>query len=237
MADPINYADTAWVMVATAFVLMMIFNLGYFEAGLIRTKNAINPIMQMWTGVCILSCTWYIIGFSLVFGTSHIVIGSVEYTCFFNVPDRTPFKGQTIPGTLFGIYQMMFFTITPLLISGAWVERLKWRPFVIFIVVWNLLVYCPVAHWVWGGGFMSQWGVLDFAGGIVIHTTCGVGSAIMALALGRRSHFTKDCNALEVNEAHNIPMAIQGASFLWMGWLGSTGALLWRSIPLRSRLC
>eukprot|EP00906_Rhabdomonas_costata_P032654 RCo046000 len=222
----ISAGDTAWTLMSTGLVLLMIPALGFFEAGMIRSKNALNVMMQMWTGACVLSVLYYCLGFTLIFGPGEF-IGSLKYGFMFNVPvdDVFPeFPTQTIPAFLFAAFQMQFFAITPLLISGAWVERFRWWPFLIFIVGWNLLVYCFVAHWVWGpGGFMMKWGVIDFAGGIVIHTTAGVSSLICALVLGRRAHFGPTSNPLDINEAHNIPMSIMGAALLWFGWFGFNG--------------
>jgi len=218
----IDTGDTAWMLIATALVFFMIPGLGFFEAGLIRAKNSLNVIMQMWTGACVLSVLYFCVGFTLIFSPGKF-IGGWTYGFMMNVPTQDSFPGQTVPALLFALFQMMFFDITPLLISGAWVERFKWRPFLIFIVCWNLLVYCFVAHWIWGNGFMADWGVIDFAGGIVIHTTAGVSSLVTALMLGRRAHFTNEVSPTEVNEAHNIPLSILGAGMLWFGWFGFNG--------------
>jgi len=219
----IDTGDTAWMLIATGLVFFMIPGLGFFESGLIRSKNSLNVIMQMWTGACVLSVLYYCVCFTLIFSEGKF-IGGWKYGFMMNVPATDTFSSsQTIPAFLFAVFQMQFFDITPLLISGAWVERFKWRPFLIFIVCWNLLVYTFVAHWVWGNGFMADWGVIDFAGGIVIHTTAGVSSLVTALMLGKRAHFTKEVSPCEVNEAHNIPMSIMGAGMLWFGWFGFNG--------------
>jgi Amt family ammonium transporter len=214
---PIDTGDTTWMLICTGLVMLMTPALGFFEAGLIRSKNSLSVIMQTFSGLAILSVLWFIIGFTLVYAPSFGgIIGKLDWAFFNEVPFKTSLGyAPTIPGVTFGTYQMMFAVITPLLITGAFAERLKWSSFLIFIVAWSLLVYYPLAHWVWGKGWLAKLGVFDFAGGIVIHTSAGMGSLAAALVLGRRRDFGPD-----IMVPHNIPLAVLGAALLWIGWFG-----------------
>lgn len=214
---PIDTGDTTWMLISTGLVMLMTPALGFFEAGLIRSKNSLSIVMQTFSGLAILSVLWFIIGFTLVYAPSFGgIIGKLDWVFFNEVPFKTSLSyAPTIPGVTFGTYQMMFAVITPLLITGAFAERLKWSSFIIFIIAWSLLVYYPLAHWVWGKGWLAQMGVFDFAGGIVIHTSAGMGSLAAALVLGRRRDFGPD-----IMVPHNIPLAVLGAALLWIGWFG-----------------
>lgn len=214
---PIDTGDTTWMLISTGLVMMMTPALGFFEAGLIRSKNSLSVIMQTFSGLAILSTLWFIIGFTLVFAPSQGGwIGGLDWIFFNNVPfDDSVDYAPTIPGVTFGSYQMMFAVITPLLITGAFAERLKWSSFFVFIIAWSLLIYYPLAHWVWGRGWLADMGVFDFAGGIVIHTSAGMASLAAALVLGRRKNFGPD-----IMVPHNIPLAVIGAALLWIGWFG-----------------
>ncbi|MGC2597268.1 MAG: ammonium transporter [Nitrososphaeraceae archaeon] len=214
---PIDTGDTSWMLICTGLVMLMTPALGFFEAGLIRSKNSLSVIMQTFSGLAILSVLWFIIGFTLVYAPSFGgIIGRLDWAFFNEVPFKTSLSyAPTIPGVTFGTYEMMFAVITPLLITGAFAERLKWSSFLIFIIAWSLLVYYPLAHWVWGKGWLSKLGVFDFAGGIVIHTSAGMGSLAAALVLGRRRDFGPD-----IMVPHNIPLAVLGAALLWLGWFG-----------------
>jgi Amt family ammonium transporter len=214
---PIDTGDTTWMLISTGLVMMMTPALGFFEAGLIRSKNSLSVIMQTFSGLAILSTLWFIIGFSLVFAPSQGGwIGGLDWLFFANVPfDDSVDYAPTIPGVTFGSYQMMFAVITPLLITGAFAERLKWSSFFVFIIAWSILIYYPLAHWVWGRGWLADMGVFDFAGGIVIHTSAGMASLAAALVLGRRKNFGPD-----IMVPHNIPLAVIGAALLWIGWFG-----------------
>jgi Amt family ammonium transporter len=221
---PIDTGDTTWMLISTGLVMMMTPALGFFEAGLIRAKNSLSIIMQTFSGLAILSILWFVLGFSLVFAPSQGgFIGGLDWLFFNNVPfteglDYAP----TIPGVTFASYQMMFAVITPLLITGAFAERMKWSSFFVFIIAWSLLVYYPLAHWIWGRGWLADMGVFDFAGGIVIHTSAGLGSLAAALVLGRRKNFGPD-----IMVPHNIPLAVIGATLLWVGWFGfNAGSVL-----------
>ena len=175
---PISAGDSSWMLVSTGLVMLMIPALGFFEAGLIRSKNSVSVIMQTFSGLAILSILWIIIGFTLVFAPSHGgIIGGLDWMFFNNVPFDNPLNyAPTIPGVSFATYQMMFAVITPLLITGAFAERMKFSSFIVFIILWSILIYYPLAHWVWGKGWLANLGVFDFAGGLVVHTSAGMGS-------------------------------------------------------------
>ncbi|MDQ3873909.1 MAG: ammonium transporter [Thermoproteota archaeon] len=214
---PIDTGDTTWMLISTGLVLLMTPALGFFEAGLIRGKNSLSVIMQTFSGLAILSTLWFVVGFTLVFGPSHNgFIGGFDWLFFNNVPFNESLNyAPTIPGVTFATYQMMFAVITPLLITGAFAERVKWSAFFVFILAWSIFIYYPLAHWIWGRGWLAQLGVFDFAGGIVIHTSAGLASLAAALVLGRRKNFGPD-----IMVPHNIPLAVIGATLLWIGWFG-----------------
>lgn len=214
---PIDTGDTTWMLISTGLVMLMTPGLGFFEAGLIRGKNSLSVIMQTFSGLAILSTLWFVLGFTLVFAPSQNgFIGGLDWLFYNNVPfnDSVDYA-PTVPGVTFATFQMMFAVITPLLITGAFAERVKWNAFVVFIVAWSLLIYYPLAHWIWGRGWLAELGVFDFAGGIVIHTSAGLASLAAALVLGRRKNFGPD-----IMVPHNIPLAVIGATLLWMGWFG-----------------
>jgi ammonium transporter, Amt family len=213
----INAGDTSWVLISTALVMLMIPALGFFEAGLIRSKNSLSILMQTFSGLAILTVLWFVIGFTLVYATSYGgFIGGLEWIFFNGVPFDEPLDyAPTIPGVSFATYQMMFAVITPLLITGAFAERLTWNAFFVFIIAWSIFIYYPLAHWVWGKGWLADLGVVDFAGGIVIHTSAGMGAIAASLVLGRRKNFGRS-----IMVSHNIPLAVIGAAMLWFGWFG-----------------
>jgi Amt family ammonium transporter len=205
------------MLISTGLVFLMTPALGFFEAGLLRLKNSLSVIMQTMTGMALLSTLWFVIGFTLVFAPDVSgVIGDLSWMFYDNVPFSDSVKwAPTIPGVTFATYQMMFAVITPLLITGAFAERMRWSAFFVFVVVWSLVIYYPLAHWVWGGGWLAQLGVFDFAGGIVIHTSAGLASLAAALVLGRRKNYGP-----QIMVPHNIPLAAIGGSLLWLGWFG-----------------
>jgi len=215
---PVDPSDTTWMIVATGLVMMMTPSLGFFEAGLLRSKNSLSVIMQTFTGLGILSALWFIIGFSMVYGpTVYGIVGGPDFVFFASVPleDALSFA-PTIPGVTFATYVMMLAVVTPLLITGAVAERMKWSAFLVFIIAWSIFIYFPLAHWVWGkGGWLAQVGVVDFAGGIVIHTSAGMSSLAAALVIKRRKNF-----GTAVLLPHNIPLAVIGGALLWLGWFG-----------------
>jgi ammonium transporter, Amt family len=205
------------MLISTGLVMLMIPALGFFESGLIRSKNALSVLMQTFSGLAILSVLWFIIGFTLVYAPSPGgIIGGLNWTFFNGVPiNKSLDYAPTIPGVTFATYEMMFAVITPLLITGAFAERLKGSAFFVFIIAWSIFIYYPLAHWVWGGGWLAKLGVFDFAGGIVIHTSAGMGAIGAALVLGRRKNFERG-----IMVPHNIPLAVIGAAMLWFGWFG-----------------
>jgi ammonium transporter, Amt family len=213
----IDTGDTTWMLISTGLVMLMTPALGFFEAGLIRSKNALSVIVQTFAGIAILSTLWFILVFSLVFAPSQGgIIGGYHWLFFNDVPMNESLDyAPTIPGVSFASFQMMFAVITPLLITGAFAERMKWSSFFVFIIAWSIFIYYPLAHWIWGRGWLADLGVFDFAGGIVIHTSAGLGSLAAALVLGRRRNFGPD-----IMVPHNIPLAVLGASLLWVGWFG-----------------
>ncbi|MBA3750093.1 MAG: ammonium transporter, partial [Nitrosopumilus sp.] len=187
----IDTGDTTWMLIATGLVFLMTPALGFFESGLIRLKNSLSVIMQTMTGMVLLSTLWFIVGYTLVFGVDVSgIIGDLSNVFYNNVPYNDSVDlAPTIPGITFATYQMMFAVITPLLITGAFAERMKWSAFFIFVILWSLVVYYPLAHWIWGGGWLAEIGVYDFAGGIVIHVSAGMAALASALVLGRRKGF------------------------------------------------
>lgn len=213
----LDSGDTAWMLVAGSLVLLMIPALGLFESGLLRKKNAASIFMQIFFGLALLSVMWFVFGFSLSFSPSeHGLIGDMQWTFLKGVPsdDALDFA-PTIPGVLFVKFQLMFACITPLLLTGTIAERMKFSSFIIFISAWSILIYYPLVHWVWGGGWLAQLGVVDFAGGIVIHTSVGMAALAAALVLGRRRNYGP-----AIMIPHSIPLAVLGSSLLWLGWFG-----------------
>ena len=213
----LDSGDTAWMLVAGSLVLLMIPALGLFESGLLRKKNAASIFMQIFFGLALLSVMWFVFGFSLSFSPSeHGLIGDMEWVFLKGVPsdDALPFA-PTIPGVLFVKFQLMFACITPLLLTGTIAERMKFSSFIVFISAWSMLIYYPLVHWVWGGGWLAQLGVVDFAGGIVIHTSVGMAALSAALVLGKRRNYGP-----AIMIPHSIPLAVLGSSLLWLGWFG-----------------
>ena len=215
---PIDTGNTAWMLVAPSLVLLMIPALGMFEAGLLRKKNTVSIFMQIFFGLALLSVMWFIFGFSLTFGPDTAgLVGNLDWTFLKGVPfnDSLANYAPTIPGVLFAKFEMMFAVITPLLLTGAIAERMKFSAFIIFIAVWSFLIYYPLVHWIWGGGWLGKLGVVDFAGGIVIHTSAGMGALAAALVLGRRLNYGP-----AIMVPHSIPLAVLGSALLWLGWFG-----------------
>ena len=214
----IDTCDTAWMLIAGCLVLLMIPALGLFESGLLRKKNVVSIFMQIFFGMSLLSVMWFVFGFSLSFGPSTTgVIGNLDWSFLKGIPWDAPLEqyAPSIPGVLFVKFQLMFACITPLLLTGTIAERMKFSSFIIFISAWSMLIYYPIVHMVWGGGWLAQLGVVDFAGGIVIHTTVGMAALAAALVLGKRRGFGP-----AINIPHSIPLAVLGSSLLWLGWFG-----------------
>jgi Amt family ammonium transporter len=213
----IDTGDTAWVLTSAALVMFMTPGLALFYGGLVRSKNVLGTIMHSFIALGIVSVLWVVIGYTLAFGKdTGSLIGGLEFLGFSGVgPDPSPDYATTVPHSAFAVYQMMFAVITPALISGAIAERIKFSAYVLFIALWSLLVYSPLAHWVWGGGWLGQLGALDFAGGTVVHINAGAAALAAILYLGKRRGFGKDAFV-----PHNVPMVITGAAILWFGWFG-----------------
>ncbi len=214
----IDTGDTAWILVSTALVMLMTPGLAMFYGGMVRRKNVLGTIMHSFIAIALVSLQWILCGYSLSFGPDvKGLIGSFSWVGL-NGVGLTPNAAYapTIPHLLFMTYQMMFAVITPALISGAVAERMKFSAFLIFTLVWTTIVYDPVAHWVWGtGGWLKNLGVLDFAGGIVVHATSGFSALAAALYIGKRKGFLH-----EHMPPHNLPMTVLGAGLLWFGWFG-----------------
>jgi len=214
----IDSGDTAWILVATAFVLMMTPALGFFYGGMVRKKNILSTLNLSFITIGLISIQWVLIGYSLSFGDSiGGLIGGLNYAGF-NGVGLEVLEGLTIPHMLFAGFQMTFAIITPALITGAFVERIRFKAFLVFTLLWATLVYDPVAHWVWGGGIFYQMGALDFAGGTVVHITAGYSALAFAFAIRKRKGFGRI-----TIEPHNVPFTVLGAGLLWMGWFGFNG--------------
>ncbi|CAF3434204.1 unnamed protein product [Rotaria socialis] len=218
--DCINTGDTTWVLISSILVLSMMPALAFFEAGLLKSINTVSLVTQIIGGASILSVMWHLIGYTLVFGhTYRGIIGDFDNILMLNVPyDSCSRHAPNIPAALFGFFQMMFAAISPLLITGAFAERLKYKAFVIFIIGWELFIYYPVAHWIWGEGWLNtKFEAQDFAGGIVIHTTSGVSALICGIVLGQRKDFDKYDGEFPPS---NLPLAALGGALLWTAWFG-----------------
>ncbi|HET9912324.1 MAG TPA: ammonium transporter [Anaerolineales bacterium] len=219
--NEINTGDTAWILIATALVMMMTPALAFFYGGMVRKKNLLSTINLSFITVGLISLQWVLVGYSLAFGKSiGGLIGGMDFFGLSNVgAEPNADYAATIPHLAFSAYQMMFAVITPALITGAFVERVRFKAFLIFTVLWATFVYDPVAHWVWGvGGILRNLGALDFAGGTVVHITAGFSALAFAMVLGKRKWFGQ-----AIMEPSNIPLTVLGAGLLWMGWFGFNG--------------
>jgi Amt family ammonium transporter len=214
----IDTGDTAWVLASAALVFLMTPGLAFFYGGLVRRKNVLSIMIQSFFVLALVSVLWVAVGYSLAFGPDvKGIIGSLKWS-FLNGVGQSPNAdyAATIPHQVFMAFQMMFAVITPALILGAFAERMKFAAFAVFVALWSLLVYAPVAHWVWGvGGFLRKSGALDFAGGTVVHINAGVAALAAALVLGKRHGHPRTIAA-----PHNLPFAVLGAGLLWFGWFG-----------------
>lgn len=210
----IDNANTAWMLVSAALVLFMTLpGLALFYAGLVRAKNVLSVLMQCFSITCVVTLAWFAVGYSIAFGDANAWWGGVG-RAFFSGMQVATVKG-TIPETLFAMYQLTFAIITPALVIGAYAERVRFGAMLLFSVLWLLIVYCPLAHWVWGDGWLQKRGVMDFAGGLVVHLNAGVAALVCALVLGRRRGFPETQMA-----PHNMTMCATGAGMLWVGWFG-----------------
>jgi len=214
----INAGDTAWVLASAALVMLMTPALGLFYGGLVRRKNVLATIMHSFFILALISVLWVLIGYTLAFGPDHFgLIGGLDWVGFHGVGAKPNADyAPTIPHQAYAVFQMMFAIITPALITGSFAERKRFKAFILFSIVWSLLVYAPVAHWVWApGGWLHELGALDFAGGTVVHISSGVSALVAALVLGKRVGFGE-----EKMDPHDLPMTVLGAGLLWFGWFG-----------------
>jgi Amt family ammonium transporter len=207
-----NQADTAWMLVATALVLLMTPALAFFYGGLVRSKNALNTMMMSFISLGFVGVIWAAIGYSLAFAPGNDYIGDTSRLFLRGVGLN---EQGTIPHLLFMCFQGTFAIITAALISGAIVERMRFSAYVVFITLWAILVYSPLCHWVWGGGWLQKMGALDFAGGTVVHVNAGVAALVAAIAVGRRKDYPSQALL-----PHNVPFTLLGAGLLWFGWFG-----------------
>ena len=207
-----NQADTAWMLTSTALVLLMTPALAFFYGGLFRSKNALNTMMMSFISLGFVGILWALAGYSLAFSTGNAWIGDLSNAMLRGVGLEA--KG-TIPHALFMAYQGTFAIITAALISGAIVERMRFSAYVAFISLWAIVVYSPIAHWVWGGGWLAQWGALDFAGGTVVHVNAAVAAVVAAVVVGKRTGYPSSSML-----PHNVPFVLLGAGLLWFGWFG-----------------
>jgi len=213
----LDTGDTAWMLVSTALVLMMtIPGLALFYGGMVRKKNVLATVMQSFAVTCLVTILWMVLTYSLAFTPGSTVVGGLSRVFLSGLAlDSVHDLAKTIPESVFMCFQMTFAIITPALIAGAFAERMKFSAMMWFMALWAIVVYAPIAHWVWGGGFLGDWGVLDYAGGTVVHINAGVAGLICALVLGKRKGFGHDNMA-----PHNLVYSVIGASLLWVGWFG-----------------
>jgi ammonium transporter, Amt family len=212
-----NNADTAWMLIATALVLLMTPALAFFYGGLVRSKNALNTMMMSFISLGFVGILWAVIGYSLALSAGNKWIGDLSLALLNGVglEAKSPVVTLTIPHMLYMAFQGTFCIITAALISGAIVERMRFSAYVTFIALWSVLVYAPVAHWVWGGGWLAQMGALDFAGGTVVHVNAAVAALVCAMVVGKREGYPSSSLL-----PHNVPFTLLGAGLLWFGWFG-----------------
>jgi Amt family ammonium transporter len=219
-ADELNGANTSWILTSTALVLFMtIPGLSLFYGGLVRSKNALSVLMQCFSITCLASIIWFAFGYSLAFGNGgslNSYIGDLSNFFMGNITEES--MVGDIPESVFALFQMTFAIITPALIVGAFAERMRFSAMLLFSALWLIVVYAPITHWVWGGGWLGEMGLLDFAGGTVVHITAGVGAIVAALVLGNRKGFPQ-----QAMPPHNLTMTVTGAGMLWVGWFGFNG--------------
>ncbi len=220
-ADELNSGDTAWILTSTALVLLMTLpGLSLFYAGLVRSKNAISVLMQCFAIACIVSVAWVVYGYSLAFTEGNAFIGGTSAFFLSGIGRESLAPGTTMPHSLFVIFQMTFAIITPALVVGAFAERMKFGAMCLFSLFWFTAVYIPACHMIWGGGYLAD--VKDFAGGLVVHLTCGVGALVIAIVLGPRKGFPTTAMP-----PHNRTMVVTGAAMLWVGWFGFNAGSSW----------
>ncbi|NLF84102.1 MAG: ammonium transporter [Candidatus Gastranaerophilales bacterium] len=216
-APQIDSGNTSWMLISTALVMLMTPGLALFYGGMVRSKNVLGTVMQSFVCLAVVTIVWVLWGYSLAFGSGiNSFIGGLDYVGLKGVGmEPGPFN-DTIPHYVFMAFQMMFAIITPALITGAFAERFKFRTFLVFLVIWLTVVYCPLAHWVWGGGWIgAKLGAIDFAGGLVVHISSGAAALAAALVIGKRKEYGE-----KPMPPHNLVLTILGASLLWFGWFG-----------------
>ena len=215
--DELNGANTSWILTSTALVLFMtIPGLSLFYAGLVRSKNVLSVLMQCFAITCLASLIWFVCGYSMAFGDGGSLqwfIGNFDNFLMGNISEDS--MSGDIPESVFAMFQMTFAVITPALIVGAFAERMRFSAMLLFSGLWLLAVYSPITHWVWGGGWLGEMGLLDFAGGTVVHITAGVGALVAALVIGNRNGFPQ-----QPMPPHNLTLSVTGAGMLWVGWFG-----------------
>ena len=212
--NKIDAANTAWMLTSTVLVLFMTLpGLALFYGGLVRAKNALSVLMQCFSIACAVTIVWILVGYSIAFGEGNAWWGGLSKAFMAGV-DTKALSG-TIPESVFSMFQLTFAIITPALVVGAYAERVRYSGMLVFSLLWLLLVYLPVAHWVWGGGWLQKMGVMDFAGGLVVHLNAGMAALVCALVLGRRRGFPETAMP-----PHNMTMCVTGACMLWVGWFG-----------------
>jgi Amt family ammonium transporter len=210
----INFADTAWIMVSSALVMLMLPGLALFYGGMVRRKNVLSTLMHSFVPLGVITVQWVVIGYSLAFGADiGKFIGGLDKAFLLGIDFKT--INGTIPDYLFCMFQLMFAIITVALISGGMAERVKFKAYIVFIFVWSTIVYDPICHWVWGGGWLGELGALDFAGGTVVHISSGVAALASALVLKKRRGFPG-----KLMIPHSLPLTLLGAGLLWFGWFG-----------------
>ena len=214
---PIDGGTTAWLLMSTALVLLMTPALGFFYGGLVRAKNILNTLMMSFASIGVVGVTWALLGYSLAFSEGNAYIGGLDFALLNGVGLEAGAWGA-FPHLLFMAFQGTFAIITAALISGAVVERMRFGPYLAFIVLWSLLVYAPIAHWVWGGGWLFTLGALDFAGGTVVHINAGIAAVVAALVVGSRKDYGRQAML-----PHNVTYVLLGAGLLWFGWFGFNG--------------
>ncbi|GAA6139762.1 ammonium transporter [Arenicella sp. 4NH20-0111] len=216
-ADELNSGDTAWMLTSSALVLFMLLpGLSLFYAGLVRSKNVLSVLMQCFSIACAMSILWFLVGYSLAFSGDGAWIGNLDKAFLKGVSFDS--MSGTIPESVFVVFQMTFIMITPALFVGGFAERMNFAPMFVFSILWSLIVYVPVTHWVWGGGWLAEKGLLDFAGGTVVHVTAGVSALVAALVVGNRTGFPE-----RPMTPHSMALTVAGAGMLWFGWFGFNG--------------
>lgn len=215
----VNSGDTAFMIISAALVCLMTPGLAFFYGGLVSRKNVLTIMMQSFISMGIVTIIWFLFGFSLAFGPDvGGIVGGMKYAFLHGVGmDPNATYGATIPFITFCAYQYMFAIITPALITGAFADRVSFKSYLIFLIAWSVLIYCPLTHWIWGGGFLQKMGVLDFAGGMVVHTSAGLAALASVIFVGKRNI------SAEEKEPHNVTHVALGTALLWFGWFGFNG--------------